>query len=393
MPTLPERATSILAVLARHQSPHARLPNARGTGSDGPSPFDWLAIVEAQRPGSKSESQQRQAMRFQRVRADLTQWVEERGLSGEHVEESAFYATVCTAPGTPDGRVLSLALIVFWIYLLDDFLDRRDAATLARAAHGAAVPADLVRDVRTALAPLQMHHRGNGGIGGAGESAGEALRVAHALRDVLEVLEAEWARRPDGRRSGPHGEQRFRRQLVTRQLELCAAAMLREVAWNVAFARDSSGRGLPAYAAYLRNGTVSIGMPAVAATAASFEPHPRVAWQRAYLAVAAGGAVVRLTNDLHTYFADVAEGKVTSVTLRLHALGFAPAGHDPDTSPEVRVAQTFLSRDLATAVGAFASGQTRLPDGPLALCVRHAVAFALAVYGDGSRHRRDGQAA
>ncbi len=396
MPTLPERATSILSVLARHQPSLARMTTASGTGADEPSPFDWPAIVEACRPGGKTESQQRQALRFQRVRADLARWAEQRGLSGEHIEESAFYATVCAAPGAPDrgaeepahGRTLGLALIVFWIYLLDDFLDRRDVAALARAARGSAVPADLVRDLRTALAPLRIHHVGNGGHRGEGEGEGEALRVAGALRDVLDLLDAEWARLPG---NGGRGANRFRRQLVTRQLELCAAAMLREVAWNIAFARDSGGRGLPAYADYLRNGTVSIGMPAVAATAASFEPRPRGAWKLAYLAVAAGGAVVRLTNDLHTYFADVAEGKVTAVTLRLHALGFAPAGHDPDSSPEVRVAQTFLSRDLAAAVGAFASGQVELPDGPLALCVRHAVAFALAVYGDGSRHRRDGR--
>ena len=399
MPTLPERATSILSVLARHQPPLARPPAAPRVGTEAgePSPFDWPAIVEAQRPGAKSESQQRQAMRFQRMRADLARWVEERGLSGEHVEESAFYATVCTAPGTPDGRVLGLALIVFWIYLLDDFLDRRDAAALARAARGATVPADLVRDLNAALAPLQIPHRGNGGNGGEREGARgvEALQVAHALRDVLQMLDGEWSRLTDETRSSSRrgSYDGFRRQLVTRQLGLCAAAMLREVAWNVAFARDTSGHGLPAYTAYLRNGTVSIGMPAVAATAASFEPRPRDAWKRAYLAVAAGGAVVRLTNDLHTYYADVEEGKVTSVTLRLHALGFAPAGHDPDTSPEVRVAQTFLSRDLAAAVSAFASGQAVLADGPLALCVRHAVAFALAVYGDGSRHRRGGQAA
>ena len=393
MPTLPERATSILSVLARHQPPGSYDPAAPHAGD--PPPFDWPAIVQAQRPGAKTESQQRQGQRFQRVRADLTQWVEERGLSAEHIEESAFYATVCTAPGTPDGRVLGLALIVFWIYLLDDFLDRRDAASMARAARRAAVPAELASDLRAACAPLGSAARVLGAPrGGEREKATpEARQVARALRDVLALLDAEWSRLPDQRRGAWHAPDRFRRLLVTRQLALCAEAMLREVAWNVAFARDPSGRGLPAFAAYLRNGTVSIGMPAVAATAASFEPRPQEAWQRAYLAVAAGGAVVRLTNDLHTYFADVAEGKMTSVTIRLHGLGFAPAGHDPDTSPEVRGAQTFLSQDLATAVSAFGGGQAGMADGPLALCVRHAVAFALAVYGDGSRHRRDGQAA
>lgn len=391
MPTLPERATSILSVMARHQIPPSNSQVRASAGSGEKPTFDWLAIVAAQRPGAKSESQQRQAMRFQRVRAELTQWAEQHGASGEHIEESAFYATVCTTTATPEGQVLGLALVVFWIYLLDDFLDRRDAVELARVARGAALPASLVRDLHTALAPLGTMSRALPSPSGAvrGEPTADALRVASALRGVLEALDASWSRLPDRRQGG------FRRALVTRQLALCAAAMLREVGWNVTFARDTSGqgRGLPSFAEYLRNGTVSIGMPAVAATAASFEPRPREAWKRAYLAIAAGGAVVRLTNDLHTYFADVAEGKVTSVTLRLLALGFAPAGHDPDTSPEVKVAQTFLSQDLAAAVSAFSVGQAGLADGPLALCTRHAVAFALAVYGDGSRHRRDGQAA
>ena len=389
MPTLPEQATSILSVMARQQTAGSHAPGAAVPG-EKPT-FDWLAIVEAQRPGAKSERQQRQAQRFQRVRAGLTAFAEAHGVSGEHVEESAFYATVCTAEGTPEGRALGLALVVFWIYLLDDFLDRRDAAELARSARGTALPATLVRDLRIALAPLGNMSRALPPPSRAvrDEPPADALRVASALRSVLGALDAEWARMPDHRLRG------FRRALVTRQLALCAAAMLREVGWNVAFARDTSGQehDLPSFAEYLRNGTVSIGMPAVAATAASFEPRPREAWKRAYLAIAAGGAVVRLTNDLHTYFADVAEGKVTSVTLRLLALGFAPAGHDPDTSPEVQVAQAFLSEDLTAAVSAFSAGQAELADGPLALCVRHAVAFALAVYGDGSRHRRGGQAA
>ena len=391
MPTLPERATSILSVLARHQTSTPSSSAREGAGAGAKPAFDWLAIVEAQRPGTKSESQQRQAKRFQRVRAEVGQWAEQHGVSGEHVEESAFYATVCTTAATPEGRVLGLALVVFWIYLLDDFLDRRDAAELARSARSSTLPATLVRDLRIALAPLGNMRRELPSPSGAvrGEPPADALRVASALRGVLELLDAEWSRMPDRRLRG------FRRALVTRQLALCAAAMLREVGWNVAFARDTSGQGhnLTSFATYLRNGTVSIGMPAVAATAASFEPRPREAWKRAYLAIAAGGAVVRLTNDLHTYFADVAEGKVTSVTLRLLALGFAPAGHDPDTSPEVQVAQTVLSQDLATAVEVFSAGQAGLTDGPLALCTRHAVAFALAVYGDGSRHRRGGQAA
>ena len=60
---------------------------------------------------------------------------------------------------------------------------------------------------------------------------------------------------------------------------------------------------------------------------------------------------------------------------------------------ERRAAQTSIVRDLAASVGAFTYGQGALPAGPLAYCVRHAVAFALAIYGDGSRFRREHPAA
>jgi hypothetical protein len=391
MPTLPERATSILSVVAANPA-----LGAAAAPASAPPSFDWRVIVERQRPGAKSESQQRQAQRFQQVRADLLRWVQDRGIAPEHVEESAFYATVCTTAATRQERVLGLALIVLWIYLLDDFMDRRDAAMLAESAAEGALPAAFVRDLEAALAPLGKAARiATASVPLApdptvcGEPSADALRVAGALRDVLAALGTEWAHPACRRQRG------FRRALVVRQLALCAAAMLREVAWNVALARHpaSDASTLPEFGVYLRNGVVSIGMPAVAATAASFEARPRTAWKRASLAIAAGGAVVRLTNDLHTYFADVAEGKLTSVTLRLRALGFALAGYDPDGSPEVQAAQTSLSEDLAAAVAAFGAGQMGLVDGPLALCARHAVAFALAVYGDGSRHRRDGRAA
>ena len=107
--------------------------------------------------------------------------------------------------------------------------------------------------------------------------------------------------------------------------------------------------------------------------------------------------MVRLTNDLHTYFADIAEGKVTSITIRRWALANAPDSEDAqdapldwgaETSPEVRAAQASLSAELARAAAAFGQAQAGVSDGPLAYCARHAVAFALAVYGDGSQYRK-----
>jgi hypothetical protein len=169
--------------------------------------------------------------------------------------------------------------------------------------------------------------------------------------------------------------------------------MRQELVWNLAHftARTAPSvherETLPTSETYLRNGAISIGMSAVAATAASFEPRPSDAWKCAVAAVDSGGAVVRLTNDLHTYFADVGEGKVTSVTIRAGLCGASPSTQDAESSPEVHAAQAALSADLARAVAAFGQAQAGVSDGPLAYCARHAVAFALAVYGDGSRYR------
>jgi hypothetical protein len=396
MPTLPERATSILAVLAHNTMEQASPPSAA-------SSFDWQTLVAEKKPGSKTESQRQQALRVRGILSDLQAWAQQRGLPSEHVEESAFYAVVSTHPATPDSRALVLATVVFWIYLLDDFLDRRDIASLVSSAPGGVGLAELDRDLGTILAPLEFdraavslwrerppQHRPLAGNADSRPSP-DAQRLARTLMDILAALEAEWAHMP-----GAWRWRRVRRALVARHFAACAVAMRQELLWNAAFARERGGRALPTFKAYLRNGTVSIGMPAVAAVAASFEPHPRRTWRRAHALIAAGGDVVRLTNDLHTYYADIAEGKVTSITIRRWALANATdsedAQHAPldwgaETSPEVRAAQASLSADLARAAAAFGQAQAGVSDGPLAYCARHAVAFALAVYGDGSQYR------
>jgi len=201
-----------------------------------------------------------------------------------------------------------------------------------------------------------------------------------ALRSILDMLRAEWAHLPGGAR-----ETDARMAQVAEQFAACAAAMRRKIGWNLALARRPEGGELPPIAAYVRGGAVSIGMPAVAAT---FEDRPRRAWWQAQGAIEAGGRIVRLTNDLHTYFADAAEGKVTSITIRLRELGFPTTGLDPETSAEVRQAQEIVCRDLTRAVDDFGDAHGEMADGPLGYCMRHAAAFALAVYGDGSRFSR-----
>jgi hypothetical protein len=383
MPTLPGRETSILAVLASHDT---RSPDAAPT-------FDWRTLVQEARPGGATEGQRQQAARFARIRQDVQRWADALGVSHEHLEESSFYAVACTPPGAAHEQAVALAVSVYWIYLLDDFLDRRDFASLA-AESDRAMRAALDRELLAILAPLIAIAAGRAprnDVAGTPSSPGDAgedtAMTADTLRaalvSVLTALEVVWRSAPGGERA-----MRSRRLLIAREFAACAAAMRREIGWNTALAHDPRDPRLPAFADYLAGGAVSIGMPAVAAVVASFEAEPDAAWSAGRDAIAAGGRVVRLTNDLHTYFADIAEGKVSAITLRLRELGYAPDASRAEAGDEVHQAQASVGEDLAREVAAFGRACGRLRAGPLGHCIRHAVAFALAVYGDGSQFRR-----
>lgn len=385
MPTLPGRATSILSVLAGVSSAQ---PNE-------PATFDWQPLVEAGKPGGRTESQRQQAARFKLIQHELHDWADTHGMSREHIEESALYATVSTPASMRPQQVLALAMTICWIYQLDDFLDRQDFSALTASspeAYAQRINAQLNAILRPLASSVNTRELRRLGLRlttaqvEPGELPGQCAILSDALRSLLGTLLAEWAWLPGG-----WERSRFRLRLVAQQLALCAATMRQEALWNTIFARAGEDAALPEFADYLRGAAISIGMPSVAAVAASFEELPYVMWQRGQTAIEAGGRVVRLTNDLHTYFADVDEGKVSAITLRLRELELPVSGFDPETSAEVREAQASVALDLAAAVADFARGIPRLAeDGPLGYYVRRAVAFALAVYGDGStlRHER-----
>src|SRR5262249_236950 len=153
--------------------------------------------------------QRQQAARFARIRQDVQQWADTLGISHEHLEESSFYATVCTALSAPHEQALSLALTVYWIYLLDDYLDRRDFAMLAAEKPRSARSA-LERGLDAVLAPLVAFltaprfgadEQSAGEMPGAtdeatDETARDRDRLREALCSALGVLELAWATAP-----------------------------------------------------------------------------------------------------------------------------------------------------------------------------------------------------
>ncbi len=383
MPTLPGRATSILADLSGF-SPVGRraLPH-----------FDWPALVEEARPGSATDGQRRQAARFARVREDLTRWVEHQALPADHVEESALYATVSTPPETAHEQAMAVARTICWIYAIDDFLDKLDLRQAAPAERNAAV-ARLDRDLRAVFAPVAPHARHaqmrRFGLAQPRSDAmlTEAPPLAVALRESLRGLfvdlRAQWEPLPS-----VWGRERFRLRTAAEQFAACVAMMRQELRWNMALAEHPQAPRLPSFATYVRAGALSIGMYAVASVVTGFEAQPRRAWRTALPAIDAAGRVVRLANDLNTYEADADEGKVSAIAIRLKQLGYPPVGLDPETSSEVRRAQAWVSDDLARAIVAFSRRTIALPPGALSYYLRHIVAFALAVYGDGGRFQRE----
>jgi hypothetical protein len=413
MPTLPGRATSILSVLGGF-SPTGRRAFQR---------FDWPSLVADARPGNASEPQRRQALRLASVQGDLASWLSSHSLAADHLEESALYATVTTPPTMALASVMSVARTIAWIYAIDDFIDKPDAVAVSSRAQtrsnalsadegshdphaprdpgvlpasspldargGATVLSHLDRNLATILAPLasmtrrSVRHAGSAQIRQCTLLADASPHIG-ALRGSLDALFSEfralWAPL-----TSAWGRGRFRLRVAADQLTACVAMMRQERAWNVAAAQVPLAPPMPAFRAYLRGGSLSIGMAAVAVAVAGCEPRSRRTWRAARRATDAAGRIVRLTNDLHTYEADIDEGKVSAVTLRLHALGYAPFGHDPRTSQEVRHAQARVSDDLAHAIADFSRLHTALPPGLLSYYLRHSVAFALAVYGDGGQ--------
>jgi hypothetical protein len=366
--------------------------------------WSWLAgLVREQRPGKTTRRQRRQAARLLEVRAVLAGWAARHSLPVDHVDQAAYFTIVSTRPDQRIDRVTALAETIFWIYVFDDFLDQRVES-----------PRQIDLELGELLAPLRPYlgmrrlpdrpylrrppatsqanlldellARTMGAVqspAGRSDSGSGELGLREALYSLLGQLEAVW--RGLTGRSQEAAENQYRRRLVCRQLARTIASMRREYAWNreLGSAADPDRR-LPARSAYLQNGAISIGMYAVAAVAASYE-HERALghrWQEGLAAIDAAGRIVRLANDLDTYHRETGEGKLSSVTLMLQALGSPILGLDPETSVEVERAKQVVGASLSQLIDYFEMTVRRLEEGAwLAFYLEHVVAFALVAYG------------
>ncbi len=365
MTALPDGESSAIAALRK------------AVGMRAPSVFDWRALVERAQPGDQTPRQRQQRDRLARVQAELSAWAGGWRIAPGHIEASAVFAVGATPPEIPWGQVSALARMIFWVYSIDTVID--DPAIRANRGESAISEALATFDayLATLLTPAaawfprdswpQVGLRLPAAIDGGGPHAVECEDLARALADLLRHLPDCWAALP-----ASWGRDGYRRAHMARELVTCLTTMRQEFVWDC-----QPASMLPDVAAYLANGKRSIGVYLITALAGGFERDPRRAWGRALPAIDAGGCVARLANDLHLFPRDSAEGHASAVAVALRAAGDATS------------AQAAIAAELDRAADRFRAASAPLDDGPLAYVLRHIVAFALAIYGDGSRFRAD----
>lgn len=331
--------------------------------------------------------------RLSRVGQDLRTWADRFSLPRQHIDRAAYYTVVSTPLELPFGRVTALAETIFWIYVFDDFLDRRSATEESlpqvdqdlRLITAALSPGLYISPIRTRRRPhlpatLNLLDElqaliASAGLAGRqperrlrepltdGESEASTAGIRDALASLLAHLENCWrdlSTRPEARQ--------FRGCLVRRQIARCMASMRREFEWNVRLAGQLE---LPSLDMYMMTGSVSIGMHAVAAVAASYERDAERAWRKNWAAIDTAGRIIRLANDLATYPRELAEGKLTSLTLVLDQPGHI----------EMDEAADVIRQSLHQLTGFFAYvGRSPSEWEVLPFYLRHVVAFAVAAY-------------
>jgi hypothetical protein len=375
----------------------------------------WPAdLISDQRPGEATARQRRQAARLLELQGALAAWAVRHSLPLDHVDQAAYFTIVSTRPEQPIDQVEALAQTIFWIYVLDDFLDQHRPVSSSR---------QIDLELGGLLVPLQLYLgalRRAGGLrwrrspshsdqnllrelldttSSAGRMPLDSLLAAGSTGDIAVLLGLQeglysllnqlgevWTELSG--RGTMAAENQYRRMLVCRQLARTIASMRRECWWNLELASGhNSGRRLPAAYSYLRNGAISIGMYAVAAVAATLDrqrrrPPPLWSWQEALAGIDTAGRIIRLANDLDTYGRETGEGKLSSVTLALDTLGHPILGLDPESSEQVAEARQVLGATLRQLTDYLPLALESLPaESCLVFYLEHVVAFALAAYG------------
>jgi hypothetical protein len=177
----------------------------------------------------------------------------------------------------------------------------------------------------------------------------------------------------------------WRLHLLINELAHCLGTMRQEFQWDLQV-RHAGTQYLPTLTRYLLFAQRSIGVFLICALAVGFDTNPPVCWQAALPALSAGGRIARLANDLHLLERDRREAHVTSVIVAWQEQHGKPQ-RDLPALADLAQAQAAVCAALDHALAQFARAEQALPESSLAYVLRHVVAFALAIYGDGRAFR------
>jgi hypothetical protein len=344
--------------------------------------YNWKAIVAGNKPGSDSDSARRRGAAFSQLVPELQNWAVRHSLPVDRVASSAYTGVASTL--LSDFHQLESLLVaqyVFWLFCLDDHLDR------ACLANGEA-PAD---DYEAQLAFLSMFLLDLAGVKnsqidtlGLGRMTGREPKMTSMLVSLRDSLAEIYG---TTKRAVPAGAVASSGEYVAQNFAIQLARMnetWRQELDDSAARRAGLTSSIPDMEYYLRRGSVSIGLPPIATVPMCFELDPQGSWERCAAHILSAGYICRLCNDLGNWQREVAERKINAVVIALAESGLDPFGVDEIQGREVERAIGIVVERLGRELACFSKLCAELADGHLPYWLRSMPAFAIAMYEKGN---------
>lgn len=351
--------------------------------------FNWQKIVKDNKPNPDSLVGQAQLEMYQKLQSSLTEWAANYNLVTTRLNESIYTGIVTTAVPTPYHEAFLLAKYILWTFNLDVFIDFFDYSRFNQKDGE-----DWIKyfDVQLAAVLKPLYEVGNLQSEQAlsyglnplvttedGEVEAISLKLGRVLLDLYQSLE-EWAYCEPPSQAGLD----FVLNNFSEQIAKMIGAMRGELIQNFRYRQEHDTRELPDMDSYLKQSKLSIGLRPGAAIALGFGPVPQTAWQDCDAAMDAATKIVRLANDLSSYWSELKEHKVTSVTVALARQGANPAsGYQPD-SPQIHAAYTLIRGLIEQELDNYLLQTRQIPPTPLQHWLELTLAFALAMYATGN---------
>jgi|GEM_PF-1515554 len=357
------------------------------------SPFDWRQIVTQNKPGTDSADQQWRQAALPRFFEDLQKWAAQYQLSHKRMQVSAYTGIVNTLPpGLSKDPAFSyhmaslISRATLWLFDLDDFID----FYIQRQSTAGELSPNWLHNLE-----LQLSYILGPLFDLAATGREPALPVDHEPPLNLTVDEAQVEPTSVGLRNALHDIYQEVQTLAPTQeaadfrtinFAAQAARLLQSMRWDL-FISQEFGRNpanLPTPELYLSTAGVSIGLPFVAGVVIGLEETALQTWKASYEVMEHAAKIARLVNDIGSFWQELEEHKVNSMTEALVQLGAPPLGPYQLDSPEVAQARELVSLSVQKEVEAFERGLATLAETPYTYWLRNTVAFALIMYEKGN---------